>query len=92
MGNCYARNVAIFSVDNSSSSRNNYLKYDFLILGEGDTFGINGSFGAQKNSISINFNINSFSINFSKRKAKFYLSLHYNGDNSYLFINVKEIH
>ena len=22
------------------------LKYDFLILGEGDTFGINGSFGA----------------------------------------------
>ena len=92
MGNCYARNVAIFSVDNSSSSRNNYLKYDFLILGEGDTFGINGSFGAQKNSISINFNINSFSINFSKRKAKFYLSLQYNGDNSYLFINVKEIH
>ena len=32
-----------------------------------------------------------FSINFSKAKTKFCLSLHYNADNSYLFVNGKEI-
>ena len=30
------------------------------------------------------------SINFSKAKTKFCLSLHYNGDNNYLFVNGKE--
>ena len=46
----FTRNVIIFGVDNSSSSHSDNLKNDFLILGEGDTFGINGSFGApQKN-------------------------------------------
>ena len=28
-----------------------------------------------------------FSINYNKAKAKFCLSLHYNDDNSYLFVN-----
>ena len=43
---------------------------------------INGNFGtAEKKS----------SINFSKANTKFYLSLHYNGDKSYLFVNGKEI-
>ena len=32
-----------------------------------------------------------FSINFSKTNTTFCLSLHYNGDNSYLFANGKEI-
>ena len=32
-----------------------------------------------------------FSISFSKPKTKFCLSLHFNGDNSYLFANGKEI-
>ena len=32
-----------------------------------------------------------FSINFSKVNTKFCLSLHYNADNSYLFVNGKEI-
>ena len=31
------------------------------------------------------------SINFTKENTKFYLSLHYNGANSYLFVNRKEI-
>ena len=31
-------------------------------------------------------------INFSKAKAKFCLSLHYKADNSYLFVNWKEIY
>ena len=36
----------MFGIDNSSTSHTDNLKNDFLILGEGDTFGINGSFGA----------------------------------------------
>ena len=52
------------------------------MLGEGPTYGINGSFGSPEKR---------FSINFSKAKAKFCLSLHYNGDNSYLFVNGREI-
>ena len=39
-----------------------------LVLGEGDTFGINGSFDAPEKQ---------FSINFSKAQTKFCLSLHY---------------
>ena len=33
-----------------------------------------------------------YSINFSEPKNKFYLNLHYNGANHYLFINGVEIH
>ena len=33
-----------------------------------------------------------YSINFTLTKKKFCLSLHYNGANSYLFVNGKEIH
>ena len=32
-----------------------------------------------------------FSINFSEVGAKFYLSLHYNGNKSYLFVNGREM-
>ena len=80
--NDYARNVIIFGVDNSSSSHADNLKNNFLILGDGDTFSINGSFGALEKK---------FSINSSKANTKFCLSLHYNADNSYLFVNWKEI-
>ena len=52
------------------------------MLDEEDTFGINGSFGAQEKK---------FSINFSNGNKKFCFSLYYNADNSYLFINGKEI-
>ena len=76
----YARNVIIFGIDNSSSSHTDPLN-NFLILSERDTFGINGRFGSPKK----------FSINFSKANTKFCLSLHYNADNSNLFVNVKQI-
>ena len=33
-----------------------------------------------------------YSINFAKTNTKFWLSLHYNGANSYLFVNGIEIH
>ena len=67
---------------NSSSPHSDKRKNNFLILGKGPTFGINGSFESKEKK---------FSINFSKANRKFYLSLHYNGVNSYLFVNGKEI-
>ena len=78
--NDFVKNVIIFGVDSSSSSHTDNLKNDFLMLGEGDTFGINGSFGAPEKKLYINF---------SKAKTKFCLSLHYNNNNSYLFVNEK---
>ena len=50
-GNDYARNVIIFGSDNSSLSHADNLKNNFLVLGEGDTFRINGSFGAPEKSL-----------------------------------------
>lgn len=46
---------------------------------EGPTNDINGRFSAAEQEFSINFT-----------KVKFLLSLHYNGDNSYLFVNGKK--
>ena len=42
-GNDFAKNVAIFSVSNSSSSHSNNRNNNFLTLGEGPTSDINGS-------------------------------------------------
>ena len=74
--------MTIFGVDNSSSSHPDNRKNNFLILGKGPTYGINGSFRSPENK---------FNINFAKANTKFCLSLHYDGDNSYLFVNGKEI-
>ena len=52
-GNDPAKNVVIFEVDNSSSSHTHNLKNDFLILGEGPTFVINGNFGASENELTL---------------------------------------
>ena len=79
-GRDLAWNVIIFDVDNSLSSRTDNCKNNFL--GKDSTFGINGSFGLPEKK---------FSVNFSKASKKFCLSLHYNGDNSYLFVNAQEI-
>ena len=81
--NEFARNVIIFGDDNSSSSHADNRKNNFLVLGEGPTEDINDSMGPEERT---------FSINFSKTKTKFCLSLHYNGGNSYLFVNGKEIY
>ena len=50
-----ARNVIIFGVDNSSSSHADNRKDNSLILVEGPTFGINGSFDSVEKMFSINF-------------------------------------
>ena len=80
-GNDFARNVLTFGVDNSWWFHADNRKNNFLLPGEGDTFGINGSFGVPEKK---------FNINFSKAKTKFCWSLHCNY-NSYLFVNRKEI-
>ena len=79
----FLRNVLIFDVDNNSSCHTDNQKNDFLILDEVLTFGINGSFGSSEEK---------FSINFSKANTDFCLSLHCNGDTSYLFVNGKELY
>ena len=81
-GDDFARHVIIFGVDNSTSSYADNCWNNVLVLGEGLIYGINGSFSSPEKK---------FSINFSKARTKFCLSLHYNGDNSYLFVNKKEI-
>ena len=77
------RNVIIFGVDMSSSTKiDNKGKY-ILILGLGPTFGLGEkALSAEK----------MYSINFTKVNTKFCLSLHYNGANSYLFVNGTEIY
>ena len=61
---------------NLSTKIDNRKKY-ILILGNGPTQGLEHTLSAEKMC----------SINFTLTKKKFCLSLHYNGANSYLFVN-----
>ena len=54
---------------------------DILILGKGPKQGLEHTFTAEK----------LYSLNFTKENTKFYLSLHYNGADSYFFVNGTEI-
>ena len=59
------------------------IKKDILILGKGPTQGLG------------NTNLTAdaeYSINFKEQEKKFCLSLHYNGSNSYLFVNARRIY
>ena len=55
-------------------------KKDILVLGIGPTQGLEHTLTAEK----------MYWINFTVTKKKFCLSLHYNGVNSYLFVNGTE--
>ena len=67
----------------SSSVHANNKTRSILVLGKDFTQGIdNTALYAEK----------LYSINFTKTNTKFCLSLHYNGSNSYLFVNGTEIH
>ena len=57
-------------------------KKDMLVLGKGPTQGLKHTLTAEK----------MYSISFTVTKNKFCLSLHYNGANSYLFVNGTEIY
>ena len=65
----------------SSSIHIDNRKKDKLVLGRGPTQGLESTLTAEK----------MYSINFTVTKNKFCLSLHYNGANSYLFVNGTEI-
>ena len=72
----------IFGADMNSSPHIDNKGKDILILGTGPTQGLGEhSLTAEK----------MYSINFTKEYTKFCLSLHYNGANSYLFVNGTEI-
>ena len=81
IGDEVGRNVIIFGVDMSSSPHIDNNKKDILILGKGPTQGLQHTLTAEK----------LYSVNFTKENTKFCLSLHYNGANSYLFVNGTEI-
>ena len=65
----------------SSSSHIDNQKKDISILGKDPTQGLEHTLTAEI----------LYSINFTKSNTKFWLSLHYNGANSYLFVNGTEI-
>ena len=64
-----------------SAHIDNKKKY-ILVLGKGPTQGLEHTLTAEK----------MYSINFTEKNKKFCLSLHYNGANSYLFVNGTEIY
>ena len=66
----------------SSSTHIHNEKKDILILGVGPTQGLEHTLTVEK----------IYSINFIITNIKFCLSLHYNGANSYLFVNGIEIY
>ena len=66
----------------SSSIKIDNRNKDVLILGKGPTQGLEHTLSAEKK----------YSINFTESNKKNYLSLHYDGGNSYLFVNGTEIH
>ena len=76
-GGGFGQNVLIFVVDMSSSAHIDNKKKDILVLGKGPTQGLENTLTAEK----------MYSINFNLTKNKFCLSLRYNGENSYLFVN-----
>ena len=82
INNDTAKNVIIFGVDNSSLSYTDNCKNNFIVLGEGPTFWINGSFGSPEEKCTIHFR---------KAKPVFSLTLKCNADNNYLFVNGNEI-
>ena len=71
------QNVIILGVDMSSSIKIDNREKDILILGKGPTQGLEHTLTAEK----------MYLINFSKEDTKCCFSLHYNGANSYLFVN-----
>ena len=81
-GNGFGQNVIIFGTDSSSAHANNKTR-NILVLGKNFMQGLDyTTIYAEK----------LYSINFTKTNIKFCLSLHYNGSNSYLFVNDTEIH
>ena len=75
------RNVIIFGVHENSVILSNNKANNIFMIGDAFVQGINDTtLYAEK----------MYSQNFTQPSTKFVLSLHYNGDNSYLFVNGKQ--
>ena len=75
------RNVLIFGVHESSLLHSNNIAKNIYVMGKDFVQGINDTtLYAEK----------VYSQNFTQPSKKFVLSLHYNGNNSYLFVNGKQ--
>ena len=75
------RNVLIFGIDESYVIHSNNKANNIYVMGDGIVQGINDTtLYAEK----------LYSQNFTQPSKKFVLSLHYNGDDSYLFVNGKQ--
>ena len=81
-GGGFVQNVLIFGADMSCSIHIDNKKNDILVLGREPTQGLESTLTAEK----------MYSINFTVTKKRFCLSLHYNGANSYFFVNGTEIY
>ena len=77
------KNVIIFGADMNSSVHIDNKGKDILILGEGPTQGLDDTLLTVEAK---------YLINFSRSQRIFFLSLHYNGSNSFLFVNAAKIY
>ena len=78
----FGQDIIIFGVDMISSAHIDNKKKDILIRGKGPTQRFEHTLTTEK----------MYSINFTATRKKFCLRLHYNGANSYLFVNGTEIY
>ena len=78
----FGKNCIIFGADMSSSSHANNKRNNILVLGKDFVQGINGT---------TIYTEKFYSINFTENNEKFCLIWHYNGANSYLFVNGTEV-
>ena len=81
--NTTRRNVIIFGADMNSSVHIGKKGKDILILGHGLTQGLDDTTLTAEAT---------YSINFTQPKRKFCSSLHYNGSNSFLYVNTTKIY
>ena len=78
INNKVGKNVIIFNVDNNSSAYISSKKKCILVIGEGPTQELDDTTITAEGK---------YSINFTSSRKELCLSLHYNGRNSFLFVN-----
>ena len=74
--------LLFFGVDNNSFVRIDNKKVDISVFGKGPTQGLEND----------NNDRSSYSINFSRSQRKFCVSLYYNKNHNFLFVNAKKIY
>ena len=77
------RNIIIFGADKSSSVHFDNKNKDILILGDGPAQGLDDTTLTAETR---------YPIKFAHTRKRFVLSLHYNGSNSFLFVNATIIY